>query len=697
MKVCLVAPATYAVREEELIVPTEATRFLAEHPPIGVLSLAAALERRGIIPSFVDLNRLYFQDCCLGSKDCQQTDFYSMAVDEISKLEFDVVGFGTMCSTYPLTLRIARKIKRLFPSATVLLGGPQASVVDVATLEAFPFVDLIVRGEAEETLPQLLESLASKGKLSSIPGIAYREAGRVVRNPEAPLIEDLDSLPVPAFHLHKGMIGCEFIPLELGRGCPFACTFCSTNDFFRRRFRLKSSQRLIEQMSLLQDSYGTNSFDLIHDMFTVDRRKVWDFCEALLSSERRFLWSCSARTDCVDSELLELMYKAGCRGIFFGVESGSDRMQKIIRKNLDLGEASAIVEQTGKTGIEITVSMITGYPEELKEDLEQSVDFVMNSARFDHVEPQINILAPLAGTPLLEKYRNRLILDDIFSDMSHQGWHQDPADRALIGSYPSIFPNFYGIPSGVSREYLQQFCRFFMNGVVRFRWLLVALHQESGNLLGVFDDWLKRRKTKIYSNKYYSTREFPKDFQSYVKEFYLRDVNPESIAVAGLLEYHEALVAAKGEKGLLCPPENHESYSVEPESVPYISECVRVMKLKTDVNRVIECLRTQTRPLQEMRQPTTLVIRQLSCGDSKLTLIPKLSAQILEMCDGRKRVKDIVNEFCGEASEIEGIPSRAVCLRGLGLLGESGIIRHQMPDDSSRPNPHPAHEFSQAT
>jgi radical SAM superfamily enzyme YgiQ (UPF0313 family) len=557
-------------------------------------------------------------------------------------------------------------------------------VVDVATLEAFPFVDLIVRGEAEETLPRLIEALAGNRNLAPIRGITYREGATVVRSPEAPLIEDLDSLPLPAFHLHGGMKSCGFIPLELGRGCPFACTFCSTNDFFRRRFRLKSSQRLIEQMNLLEDSYHANSFDLIHDMFTVDRRKVVEFCKALLNSERRFLWSCSARTDCVDSELLDLMYKAGCRGIFFGVETGSDRMQKIIRKNLDLREAAAVVEQTGKTCIEITVSMITGYPEEQPEDLQQTVEFIMKSTRLDHVEPQINILAPLAGTPLLEKYRDQLILDDIFSDMSHQGWHQDPADRALIGSYPTIFSNFYGIPSGVSREYLQQFCRFFMNGLVRFRWLLVALHQESGNLLSVFDDWLKRRETKLYTNEYYSTPEFRRDFQNYLKEVYLTEVNPESVAVAGLLEYYqEALVAAKGDIGPNSPA-NGTGDAIKLESVPRLSEGVHVMRLEADVRQIIECLRAQTRPPQNALQPTTLVVRQSPGGNSRLTQIPKLSAQILEMCDGRKRVEDIVDQFSGRASEIDGIPSKAVCLCGLRLLGEWGIIRYQQPSTSTR-------------
>jgi radical SAM superfamily enzyme YgiQ (UPF0313 family) len=462
----------------------------AERAPVGILSLAAVAERRQIVPQIVDLNGLFFEYSWPGNNYYRHGDFCSFAVEQLSRVDFDLIGFSTMCSSYPLTLRIAREIRRTHPRAAIVLGGPQASVVDQATLEAFPFVDVIVRGEAEETFPQLLGAFSGKEDFSKIAGITYLNQGRVVRKPNAPLIQDLDSLPLPAYHLFgPGTTPRKFMPLELGRGCPFACTFCSTNDFFRRRFRLKSPGRLIEQMNFLHQTYGTTTFDLIHDMFTVDRKRVVEICEALLRAPYKFNWGCSARSDCVDDDLLALMSQAGCYAIFFGIETGSPRMQKIIQKDLDVKEAAEVVKSTDKHHIEMTISMIMGYPEEEKEDLAGTVGFLMDSLRYVHTDPQLNLLAPLAETPLLTQYRQQLILDGIYSDMSHQGWRQDPADRELIAAYPDIFPNFYGLPSKLGRDHLMELSRFFMGGEARFRLLLVALHQETGNLLDVFDAW----------------------------------------------------------------------------------------------------------------------------------------------------------------------------------------------------------------
>src|SRR6185312_1909663 len=133
--------------------------------------------------------------------------------------------------------------------------------------------------------------------------------------------------------------------------------FCSTNDFFRRNFRLRSPVRILRDMRDLAVSYGLTDFDLVHDMFTVDRRRVVAFCETMIASGENFTWSCSARTDCVDGELLTLMAHAGCRGLFFGIETGSARMQAIIEKDLDLMRAAEIIDTAERLGIGTTVSL----------------------------------------------------------------------------------------------------------------------------------------------------------------------------------------------------------------------------------------------------------------------------------------------------------------------------------------------------
>src|SRR5215831_14185289 len=341
MRVCLVGAPTAHEFDDTAMGEADALRAIAEHAPLGVLSLAAVLEERGLCPDVVDLNRLYYD--FRRKNETQANDFSGFAAAYFRERHYDFIGFGSVCSSYPVTLRVACEVKRQQPDSVVAFGGPQASAVDVATLEAYAPIDLIVRGEAEQTLPQLLDALAQDHALDDVPGITYRRGGKISRTPDGGGITDLDNLPFPAFHLLPDLEKCRFMPLELGRGCPFSCTFCSTNDFFRRRFRLKSPKRMLEEMRRIKATYGHDTFELVHDMFTVDRKRVVAFCEALLQSPDKFYWGCSARTDCIDEELIELMASAGCRGIFFGIETGSARMQKIIDKHLDIERAHARV------------------------------------------------------------------------------------------------------------------------------------------------------------------------------------------------------------------------------------------------------------------------------------------------------------------------------------------------------------------
>ena len=237
MKVCLISAATANQFDSGRVGDRDAARLMGELAPVGILSLAAVLEAKGLRPEVVDLNRLYYD--WLQDSNGNRADFCSFAGAHFARRDFDFFGFSTVCSSYPLTLRIAAEVKRVHRRSVVVLGGPQASVVDVATMRAFPFIDLVVRGEAEHSLPELVDALAGRGSLPAVPGITFRQNGEIVRSPEAPLVADLDALPFPAFHLFPDVRFCRHFPLELGRGCPFACTFCSTNDFFRRRFRLK--------------------------------------------------------------------------------------------------------------------------------------------------------------------------------------------------------------------------------------------------------------------------------------------------------------------------------------------------------------------------------------------------------------------------------------------------------------------------
>ena len=674
--------------------------------PQGSDSLAAVLEARGLQPEVVDLNRVYYS--WLQDKDSNQNnnssrrkaDFCSFAGDHFSVRDFDFFGFSTVCSSYPLTLRIAAEVKRAHPRTVVALGGPQASVVDVSTLRAFPSIDLVVRGEAEQTLPDLIDALMRHSSLADIPGITFRrnEDREIVRNPDASPILDLDALPFPAFHLFPDVRFCRHFPLELGRGCPFACTFCSTNDFFRRRFRLKSPAHMIAEMRRVRQTYGISSFELVHDMFTVDRKRVVEFCEALLESQEKFTWGCSARTDCVDEDLIALMAKAGCRGIFFGIETGSARIQKIIDKGLSLDDSAQRVRSCDKFRISTAVSLMAGFPDETMNDLRETAAFFVDSLRYDHADPQLSILSPLADTPIQKQHKDSLVLDDDVADMSYRGWPQEPEDHALIAGHPEIFSSFYSVPLPfLERELVKELRDFLLNGMRAFRRLLLGLHQDSGSIVDVFQQWRKWRTgngahfPSGHRTAYYAQSGFPADFFRFVRLHYIPAASKAPLAITSLLACEEALleavrvdssapaagpsspVSASSEPSAVNPSDDVEDLLFPDSRLRLLPE-VKVIDLPADYQEIVQRLQKRSSLHDMPGHPVQLAIRRNPPGPAEVRQLTPLSAELLGFCQGGLTVKEMTEEFQQRKVEIPGVPPEKLCLAGIEMLRRQRLI-----------------------
>ena len=673
MEVCLLSSPTVTDFEGPDFTDSPVVRAVAAHAPIGVLELAAVLRQKGLAPRVIDLNRWYCLYVDTGGPAGNGCDFCSYAARRLDSFACEVFGFSTICGTYPLTLRLAAEVKRTHPEAAIILGGPQASAVDVPTLKAFDCVDLIVRGEAEESFPRVLESLDS-GTLDSIAGVTFRRGSTIVRTPNAPPILDLDALPLPAFDLYPKMQQDYYVPLEVGRGCPFGCTFCSTSDFFGRKFRLKSPRKAIEQMRQMKQERSVEEFVLIHDMFTADRRKVVAFCEALLEAGEQFFWYCSARTDCVDDELLALMACAGCRGIFFGIETGSQRLQKAIGKRLDLEEARRRFGSANRHGIRMAVSLITAFPGETRPDLKDTVSFLADSLRYDYSEPQLHLLAPLAGTAIHEQYRGLLELDDIYSDMSYQGWRQEPADRELIAKFADVFVNFYAVPTPLDRQYLKELRSFLLHGISRFRWLLLALYQECGGLLEVFDEWRSWRRNahggQAYE-RYYCSREFRDDFLRFVREHYLDGGQEPKPAVSAVLAFLEAWRRDRDRVNSVAAGNTAPRAG---QTNPRMAEHVHVVELGFDFTAVLQHLRENKHVTALPAQPVALAMRRGARGRTEFLQISPLSAELLRLCDGTRSVGEITAQFAAQGEIVAGVPPETACLFGLDLLRQQGLV-----------------------
>lgn len=271
--------------------------------------------------------------------------------------------------------------------------------------------------------------------------------------PQRHATNEILSRSAPPRQYHKYPIrelGLTKMRVEAGRGCPFGCTFCSTASFFGRRYRLKSPARLLRELDGLASTYGFNDFSLQHDLFTVNREKVLAFCEAVRG--RGYTWSCSARVDCVDDALLDAMYESGCRAIYYGVETGSPRMQKISQKHLDLALLAPRLKKTLVLGVTPTVSFITGYPEELQDDQDQTLDTLGSCVDEggDRLIAQLHLLTPEPGTKLLADYRQALAFDGYLTDFNFPAL--DPRDIEIVRANPATFVNQYYFESALPRR-----------------------------------------------------------------------------------------------------------------------------------------------------------------------------------------------------------------------------------------------------
>jgi radical SAM superfamily enzyme YgiQ (UPF0313 family) len=678
MHLCLVSAPTITEYQSSDEWNSEEVRAYGYSPQLGILSLAAVHERSGDCPDIVNVNSTYLH-FAETSGHSDPFNFADFLAGTIAEHDADIYGFSSICSTYPLTVRVAEAVKKLRPNASILFGGPQASVVDVPTLAAFPFVDFVLRGEAEVTLPLLVGELEAEGRFDQVAGLTYRDGSVVRRNGNAPVILDLDGLPSPAYHLSGGLEGHRVAAIEMGRGCPFSCTFCSTNDFFRRNFRLRSPARVLRDMRDIAAKYSITDFELVHDMFTVDRRRVIEFCEAMMNSGDGFTWSCSARTDCVDESLLDLMARSGCRSVFFGVEAGSRRMQKIIDKHLDPQRAEQIIDAAEKLGMHTTVSLITGFPEERWEDVEETLRIFMHSARCPHSGPQLNILAPLAGTPIYSTHKEQLVLEELCSDMSHQGLSQNEADLDLIRRHRDIFPNFYLLPMpNLDREALLELREFLTMAASCFRWLSSAIDQAAAKMLDFYFEWRTHRSSlRPYLagaelRRYYVGRDFRSDFLAFIHQHEIG----RSPMVSTLLEVEEALRQNAN-------PTRRSAQKVDPDQplwwsdVPSTVLMTGVVEIDCSLKAITQALQSRTGiPLKCDR--TLYGIRENPNGDRRLTEISSWLAAVIRACDGRRTIEEVVEQLGFDIPEVkEDVRSYAFIklLQGAQTQGYVNIYR----------------------
>ncbi len=378
------------------------THFLASTDneiPIGLCYLGAVLEKVGHSVKIFDgqITRHV------------EEDFSNL----LEKHDFDVVGFSTVSQTVSGTIKLAEITKKLKPFLITIIGGVHPTVIGKEILNQIPNIDIAVFGEGEETIVEIAQYIENKKPLDLIKGIAYRDRdnGNIIRPERRDLIENIDSISFPAYHLidvnkYTPPPGLFFRKPIVGvisaRGCPFNCNFCADRVIWQGRCRLRKPEFVLDEIELLAKKYGVKEIKFFDDTFTVNRKRTIAICQGLSERNLGVIWRCSSRVDTVDKELLALMKKSGCLSISFGVESGSDEMLKKMNKGITVEKVKRAVKWAKEVGMETKGFFLLIYPGDTIETTEKTIAL---SRELDIDFAGFNLIFPSFGTKVREEIK----------------------------------------------------------------------------------------------------------------------------------------------------------------------------------------------------------------------------------------------------------------------------------------------------
>lgn len=363
-----------------------------ETPPIGLACLASITVKHHydtrIIDGAISNNYQHIAEEILGGKP-------------------DYVGITASTVSIYNASKVARMIKDGDNSITILVGGPHITATPLETMKRFPDFDIGVVGEADYTIIELLDALENKGDLSMVKGILFRNSGEIIQTEKQPFVSNLDELPMPAWNLLPNLAKYYCPPVHTvkrlpaalmvsSRGCPNKCTFCD-RSVFGNHLRANSAEYVMKMIRELYYKHGIREIQFRDDNFLAFRSRLRELCKCLKEEKLDLVWSLAGRPDMINREVLALLADAGCWQIWYGVESGSQRILDFIQKKTKLGEIREAIRWTKEAGISAGGFFMIGLPTETPEDIEKTIEF---SQELDLDEAHFTFFTPYPGCEL---------------------------------------------------------------------------------------------------------------------------------------------------------------------------------------------------------------------------------------------------------------------------------------------------------
>ncbi|MDR3723479.1 MAG: cobalamin-dependent protein [Terracidiphilus sp.] len=398
--------------------------------PLGLLWIAACFEQQKLLVRLLD---------CLNQPETRISETGSGSSLGISREVIeehllaekpDLVGIGCpFTAQWENALEVLRISRALLPQSTIVLGGPHATVCANEILRENPEVDYILAGEGEESLPLLARVLQGEARREDVPGLIWRNVdGEVTANPLKP-IENLDTLPLPAYHLYdfqryfdlqsRGFyvrgVRPKSVSIITSRGCPFTCTFCSIHLSMGHKWRAHSAAYTLHHMRYLIDQYGVSHFQIEDDNFTLKRARVEEICRGLIAEDKQITWETpnGVRADLLSDDLLITMKQSGCIELAIAAESGDQKvLDTIVKKKLNLQSIENAAKLAHRHDIRLGCFFVIGFPGETKKQIRKTIHFALRLYRKYNCFPMLNVATPLPGTELTRIVQEKGYLAD---------------------------------------------------------------------------------------------------------------------------------------------------------------------------------------------------------------------------------------------------------------------------------------------
>ncbi len=385
----------------------------------------------------------------------------------------DIILSITGFECFEEDMDIFREVKGAFPSSQLLLFGHYATHFPKETL-THSDADFIILGEPELIFSDLLKALDGELPLGQVMGIAYLQGGELTVQGSGNRIPDPNGLPMPALDLlpqgrnyYEPLMAEPYGMIQSARGCPYQCNYCVKS--YGSKLTELTPERIVEEMQEWKRLFNVRSIRFIDDTFTINRKRVLAICEQIVAVDLGIAWACLSRTDNLDRELLIAMKKAGCVRIYFGMESGSQRMLDIYRKQVNTEEAKRTFHLCREVGIESAAFFMSGHPDETDEDFEHTVRFAkeakLNFASF-------NPLTPYPGTSMYNLMADRI-------DFSIYPYRNTWKDSIIYDDFDrrkkAFYRRFYMRPAYLLRNapvFVRNFDGFFTMGTGLLRYLV---------------------------------------------------------------------------------------------------------------------------------------------------------------------------------------------------------------------------------